>query len=410
MSNGDQTAQHAAETRTAEANAKAAEANTKTAEANAKAAEVDAEKKRREEDEAATPAAKALREAERAKAAAQASNDTLTAQRSEVASLIPDFSKVERGKLEPGSQPLFGGTLAQAALKKASGALVGRLASAIPAEHGSQVRLLITSDASLVDSDATYRQVLAGTKWLNESSKALLQALEPPDPAETVHALAVVGVLGALAAAVPGVLSLFSAHRAITSSVVEPGDLAAAAAVAGEFRAQQPSWEILHDEIRILSGQTRIEAELRELNEQRQKLATLKLNATAGSPQAAQLDAALQAVDAFVTGITAIPTAGTHSPLMTAMLRDELHPPEGSAGRYVLVVKSQGGSAQGVTDDKPLWLKDKFSTVAALSLTYFMLSSSSPGLLAAGILTGTATGTGTIGNEMKVETTMTDDA
>ena len=155
-------------------------AETRTAIANAEAAEVDARRKVREEEEDTTPAAKAQREAEREKGAAQATNDAATAQRTEVASLVPDLSKVDRGQLDAGSQPLFGATLAQAALKDASRALVRRLSVVITAEQDARVRLLITSDASLVDSDAIYRQVLGGTEWLDATSEALLEALAPP--------------------------------------------------------------------------------------------------------------------------------------------------------------------------------------------------------------------------------------
>ena len=77
-------------------------------------------------------------------------------------------------------------------------------------------------------------------------------------------------------------------------------------------------------------------------------------------PKPPKHDAAVQSIDAFITSVTAVPTGGTRSPLMTAMLRDELHTGGNSSKHYVLVVKSQGGAAQGVTDDRPLWFKDKF--------------------------------------------------
>jgi hypothetical protein len=58
-------------------------------------------------------------------------------------------------------------------------------------------------------------------------------------------------------------------------------------------------------------------------------------------------------------------------------------------------------------DDRPLWLKDRFSTVAATSLTYLFLEAGHPGTLASGTLVGRAVGTGTIGDDLELTVTVT---
>lgn len=390
-----------------------AEAEARTAIANATIAELAAAKAKREEEEASSPQARALREAERNKGLAQAEGSAGAAQRESIASLIPDLSKVERGKLEAGTQPLFGPTLAQVALQEASRRLVKHicpLASGEDGGGGRPVRILVTSDTSLVDSDAMCIEVMKGIEWLNQRSEALLRKLGgPPEAASEpilTHALIGLPLVSALAAAVPGVLSLFAAHRSVTSATVEPGDLAATAAVMDELEKQSPKWEAIHDDVRLLAEDGRIAGELRALNDHRQHLVAHRLAYEAGSQQAAQIDGAVKGIDDFVKSITSVPAGGARSPLTIALQREALHD-GGSVQAYVLVVKSQGASLQGVTDDRPLWFKDRFSTVAALSLTYFLLEAGRPGALAAGTLLGRAVGTGTIGDDLKLRVTIT---
>jgi hypothetical protein len=172
-----------------------------------------------------------------------------------------------------------------------------------------------------------------------------------------------------------------------------------------ELKKQAPAWEVIHDDVRLLAQGGRISGELQALNDCRQQLIAHRLAGEAVSQQAAQIDAAVKGIDEFVKSITSVPANGSRSPLTIALQREALHD-DGSTA-YVLVVKSQGASLQGVTDDRPLWFKDRFSTVAALSLTYFFLEASHPGALASGTLIGRAVGTGTIGDDLKLRVTVT---
>jgi hypothetical protein len=390
------------------------EAEARAAIANAITAEVAAQKAEREEKEASSPQAQALREAERIKGLAQAGEGTQAARREEIASFIPDVSKVDRGKLEAGTQPLFGATLAQAALHEASRILVTQLRELRSHDDGGQERpprILVTSDTSLVDSDAICIQVMNGLEWLNQSSETLLKELQPPPvssgaPPALARAFLAAPALAALASAVPGVLSLFSAQRSITAATIDPGDLAAAAAVMGELRKQAPAWEVVHDDVRLLAEDGKISVELHSLNDHRQRLVTHVLAGKANPEQTAQIHAAIQSIDEFVKSITSVPTGESRSPLTIALRREALHEDD-SIPKYVLVIKSQGASLQGVTDDKPLWFKDRFSTVAALNLTFFFLEAGRPGAVAAGTLAGRAVGTGTIGDDLKLKVTVT---
>jgi len=101
--------------------------------------------------------------------------------------------------------------------------------------------LLVTSDAELAASDVTYLEVDSGLEALETAARGLLDKLEvavdrEAEEAGTREALPVAAAVQAFAAALPGALSLFAAHRALASSELAVEDLSAAAATAGALR------------------------------------------------------------------------------------------------------------------------------------------------------------------------------
>jgi hypothetical protein len=122
-------------------------------------------------------------------------------------------------------------------------------------------------------------------------------------------------------------------------------------------------------------------------------------------------------VDAFITALTTIPEGAKRSPLEIAAWREGLRDvrfsedasdPAPSTQQpdpgftHVLLVKGNTGSVQQTLDDKPLWFKDRYSVVATASITYMLIQTDDGQMLAAGIESGSATGTGKIGNDFEL--------
>jgi hypothetical protein len=394
-----------------QAAAMTADAQARTAAANATAAEVAAAAAQRVEAEAQSSESEDARKATLAQTAAEADKAAAAAQAGQLTALIPDLTKVDRGELQvTGDQPLFANAIAYAALEDAAAELVRRVAKEMPTDQAKRVRVLLTSDTSLVSSDATYLQLSKGLEDLNEAAASLLAIVDPAKqdnpPQAQVEAFAPAAAAAAVASAVPAVLSLFSAHRTVTSAAVDPGSLAACASVAGQLRHAHEAWGVSYDAIRLLPAEGPLLHGMETLTAHRENLIAVKLGGQADTAHSTQIDAAVAAIDTFVGAATAVPTGSTSSPLMTAMLREQLHGDDTTGFTHVLVATGNAGAAQGVTQDGVLWGKSKFATVSVVSLTYFLLGVTSPDLLAAGTVVGTATGSGSIGGSLTLKTTV----
>jgi hypothetical protein len=367
-----------------------------------------------ERDRAVADAARAVADARAAGAAAD------KAEREAVAAYVPDFSRVERGSLDlRGDQPLFADTVAQQALRTAAAKLAQHVRAAATVD---QMRLLITSDADLAGSDAAYAEVVSGLDELSAAANALLEPPKVEGVARFASAIAIGAQIAA--SALPGILSLLSAHRTVTTSSATVSDLAAAAAAAGALRAEQPAPPIVHDDIRLLPLGP-VHTKLTELSRQRQRLVArrLELAATpagadddhaedtdtdAGTDEqkalVAAIDSLLAAIDAFTAAVRAVPQGSTRSPLTLAALHAQLHAETSTAKlpafTHVLFVKGAGGSVQQVVEDRPLLFKDRFSLVGTASITYMLLDTRSNELVAADTATGEASVHGTVGEAL----------
>jgi hypothetical protein len=427
-----------------------AEAEAAKLKAEARSADANARKTESEVTEWNAPAAQRQRSAETKKATAEADKAATDASRAQISALIPDLSDVDRGSLTVTPEKgLFGTSLAQRALDKAATSIATNVASALAGTSVKSV-VLITTDEDLAASDAAYWEVTTGLKQLTEAADTALETLRQPVGPELLPA-----VIGALAAALPPVLSLFSAHRTLSTAPVTVSDIAASAAVAGKLLETNPECMVIHDNFRLLtSGQ--IQTSIETLSEKRQSLVSHKLTLEqtkaeqeaelairrdriedltksligADEKKTAELerqldqarreradaakkageatasigviDTVLTAIDSFNASLVAVPAGAKWSPLTAATRRQQLH--GDNAFTDALLIKASAGSTLEVVNDRPLWFDDKFSALAAISVTYLLLHRESNGLLAAGAATGTVNVTGTIGDRFNIST------
>lgn len=354
-------------------------ADARKSEADARSAEAKAITDEREATEKGSALAIQQRDAATRKATVEAEKATAAAQRDQVAALIPDFSKVQRGSLEvKGDQPLFGTALAQRALDAAAETMAAQTTGVMPRE--GKWRLLITSDSELASSHAAYIDVVTGLDQLSDAADKLLGEEPPkrPAPGSTQEFAWVAPVLGGIASAVPGLLSLFAAHRTITTATVTVDDLAAAAASAGALKRVEKRGVVVHDDFRLLfrgvvhdnlaalsakrqelvghkiaweADKARSNTELSEardrvkdlekqledakaadkpdlqtkLEEARRRVGPLDEVVSAANVMIGLVDSVLSAIDTFVASLTAVPEGATCSPLALAAMREHLH-------------------------------------------------------------------------------------
>jgi hypothetical protein len=390
------------------------DAEKRKAESDARKAEAEAKKAERENEEAESPAANAEKEAQHRKAEAEANVAAAKARRDEVATLIPDFSAIKDSTLDvKGDQPLFGVTMSQRALADVAAVVAKDVKAKLQGQ--GDVRLLVTADEHLATSDAAYVDVTTGLDQLTEAARKLLEALAAGEG----ERVAPIAAIGAIASAIPGLVSLFAAKRTVTSSQVTVSDLSAAAAAIGALRVQD-DLRIVHDDIRLAADQGKVQTSLSAFRDKRDELTAKKLEleaqkaaAPTARPEDKQRVAELQmrlglvdsiaaAMDAFLASLAAIPQGATRSRLTDAILRQQLH--VGAADRFthVLLVKSQGGALHEAVDNRPLWFNDRFTILAAVSLTYLLIATDDSHALASGTVAGTATGHGTIGKSLSI--------
>jgi hypothetical protein len=231
-------------------------------------------------------------------------------------------------------------------------------------------------------------------------------------------------LVGAAAQAIPGVISLLSAHRKVSSKALTVENLAAAASTAGALRTKSRIATVVHDDFRLLPH-GEVYARVVALTDERKELVACKLeleqhrSAVAGHEKTISdantriglIDAVVAAIDQFASALRTIPAGGTRSPLATAALREQLHSTPAANGKgkpidphfsHVLLVKANPGSAQQVVEDR-LLRKDKFTVVAIVNVSYVLIATSDSHVLAAGNASAMATGQGTIGTSFEVE-------
>ncbi len=401
----------------------------------------EARQKLAEAEQAARKAAAAVdpvlerqkQEAEAKQAVADADRATTEAQQAQIAALIPDLSKVDRGETKvSGDQAVYSSVLAHRALDTA----VTHVVADLRGEVENRV-VLITDDPDLATSDAAYIEVTKGLTLLTDAATKLLEdtgdaPIEGADAGATLTA-------AALAAVVPPLISLFSAHRTVSSFSSTVDTTAAIAVVAGALT--QHCSGVRLDDFRLVPDATVYQTEA-GLRERRARLVTRKVEldrvrADAETTRASEqgradaltmqldkpaadvspedrarwerdreiarrsrdlaakaltesvvkvtvVDALMTAIDAFLVSLHAVPPGGKRAPIVLAALREQLHGADPVLPR-VLFIKASAGSADQLFTDKPLWFDDDFHTVASVSLSYWLLDTRTSNVLRAGV-------------------------
>ena len=379
------------------------------ASANAEAAQLAAEKARLELDEWKSPAAVANRAAQQRADTAQAQKSLTDSSFGQFASVVPDMSKVNTGSatVDAGTQ-LFGSALALQALSQASRDAAADIAAKIP---DKSKYLLVTTEADLASTDALYAQVEDGLLQLFQAAQALTapafteSAPETADAGTKAHRESLIAAgVGVAAAALPAVVSLFSANRKISGASVSADDIQAAIGVAAAMAQQQPPLKVLVDDFRTVDRTGRVNDLLDKVNTARLALAGRKaeLSGSASPEDSTSLALVSQvasAIDAFLTSILAVPGGATRSAYTSAILRERLH--DGSIACVVLI-KGVGGATAQVVNDKPLWFKDKFTTIASAGLSWLLVATADGAVVAGGSKVSTLEITGTIGTTIKI--------
>jgi hypothetical protein len=398
-----------------------------------------------------SPLARQQRDAAAQQAVAQAGQTTATAQQAQIASLIPDFSKVAPGTTTlQGDQPLFGSALARQALEKATETVVGKIADLFK-DSAPKPALLLTTSPDLATSDAAYGEVVGGLQHLNAAVQAVLDDAAPPSGAKFLP------VIAALASALPPLLSLLAPQRTISGFAVTPDTTTAMSFLAGrltevglavridDFRTvPQGEVQTLESGLRAERSKLiqkkvdrdgeRIQADNKRISYQAQvdnltktldglapsdpkydglqtklETATAARDTFADETAKAADDVGVMtdlqtSIDAFLTGIHAVPSGGARSAYTLAALRQELHTSGSAAPTRVVYLSAAGGSAEQVLQHRPLSFKDKFECIASVSVSYWVLNPEDDTIIAAGNAGGNARLKGTIGGTIGVGT------
>jgi hypothetical protein len=440
----------------AEADAVSARYAAQKAEADARAADAAARKAETEAADLESATGQQARDAKNLQAVAEAEQKAAAARQQELSALIPDFSKVKESTLESKDGPAIrGSALTFGALADAAKAIAAHIE---PPAEGAGWRVLITSDQDLASADALYQEVTLGLSQLANAATELLPqtTVESVDSVETA---AVVPVPAALAAAVPHILSLLSAERSLTTASVSVTDLAAATAVAGALEAKGGDRVVVvHDDFRLIfpgriqtastlvatkrqelvarkiaitDRKGAIDAELAiakaeekdaenaladadqkkphpdldtSLDNARKRVAGLTRKSGAAAVRLGLVDGLIGSIDTFSAAIRVIPAGGRRSPLATAALYDQLHQGATSQFTHVLLVKAQPAQSAQLTDDKPLWFADKFSTIVEVNVTYMLIATQDSHVERAGTATAIASAHGDLGSELRFDT------
>ena len=393
------------------------EADRRKAVADANAAETAAKKAQREEAEAASPSAIAQR-------AAKADAEMAKLKADSFASFVPDFTKVTRGDLTTatGGEPTAGTGVAGRAIDNAAAHIAAEVVRELGADDWS---VLVTDDVDLASSDAVYQDVRYAIGRLcglaTEAIEAIdaIDATKPPIERDRTSLLGVLPLIpaapkaiAAVASALPGVLSLLSRPRTVTTGTITVSDTAAAMAVAGKLKGNNDKRRVLHDRFRLPPEGGDVQSSIQLLHRLREQLAMRKVALSLVTPSDQQvltndlaaslaiLAKVIGSIDAYLESITTAPAGAARSPLATAILRQELH---GTTPVPVLLVKAESASGMQTIENR-LIRDDKFAVIAAATITWSLLN---PGgdIRAAGLATGTAQATGKIGERFEIDRT-----
>lgn len=341
--------------------------------------------------------------------------------RTAVKEMTPDLSGVDRGSTTlPESGTIFQALLGGRALQGAA----SQVARSVKATCGDDYRVLVTTDLDLATRDSRY--LSAGQQLRHLAGLvARFRALDPAGaPVEGTPMLKLIpGLVGgaalsaalaagpagaaatAAAAVLPGLLSLLSAKRTVSTSSATVDDTTAMTAVAGALALADPGAVVVVDQVRLLvpgavaqawsdldTGCTELAAELDDMEQsdgadQERLAAGRQLLASCRVALAAMID---------------LPEGGGPNVLTMATMQEALHGDEFEA---ILVVKGAAASATQLVDDRPLRFADPLSIVSSATVSYLLVDHRNGSRVRAGGLAhGVAQIHGKIGDQLTLPT------
>lgn len=442
-----------AEAEKTRAEAAKTQAEAAKTQAEADKAGADAEKARADAAEYDTPAARRLRHAKADKEEAEADKDARVAARERWQALVPDLGDVKDSTFDvSGDRPVWGHALAHHALTR----VAADVGADVKAGLGANAVILVTPDTDFTTTDGVWADVTSGIADLDRAFDLLLTKLGRPKGEDGTRRITTMSFVpgedlaAAVMGALPSVLSLLAAKRSLAGSAVSVSDLAAAAAIAGVLVAGAAAPKVVHDDLRLLSTGGVYEA-VANLNGERHQLDVVRIDLVAKKTEAdeklatataqkkalaeqkpppenlnalidaanrtigearrdaekqAQLIAVIDALcgtaDEFLALVRKAPDGGGRSPLAVGALHEALHG-DSPAFTHVLLVHADGGEAQQLVSNRPLWWRDRVSTVTHLSLTYVLFETQTSFIVRSGTKTGSATAHGKVGTKISVE-------
>lgn len=367
--------------------------NERKEEAEAQQAESAANKAKEELEDWRSPLAKQAREAARRQAIAEADKAVSDAQRAQISALVPDFSMIEKGETTvKGEQAVFGNLLVQKAMEKAAAKVSAKVAEKF-INHGNK-SVLITTEADLASTDAIYLEVVTGLDTFIEDANKLLTPSEDELDSSNYESLDAGPLLGSIASAVPGLLSLFSTNRTLSSFTTTVDTKAAVAGVASTLVADH-SIKVQLDDFRTTSLGGSVVNKEKELKDARINLIKHKLDIEIGLTQADkdqnvaldQISDLIKRIDAFIISLHTIPSGGKRSPFGIAILRQHLHVSENGNIEFpmILFIEASAGTVDQLINNKPLLFNDNFHLIGSVAITYWLMDTKTSNVMASGV-------------------------
>lgn len=303
-------------------------------------------------------------------------------ERAALKDLVPDLTGVDRGSTTSAEAPtLFAALLGGQALDDAAAKVAARVERHFR-DSPAAVKLVVATDLELAARDARYLAVREHVKQLSLEVASVLAARPGSDRRGAVP-LGLGDAAVGLAKLLPGLLSLVSAKRTLTTSTSSPDGDVVMMAVAGALAASTKVTPVVVEKTRLLTGSgevgeswNRFEQALLDLEE---AIAEEKSAQAAGAEDVegtrkAWLESAtttLTAGRAAAAALTAIPQGGSVSLLAQAALQEALH--DHNLGG-LLVLKAGAASATQLLDDRPLLFDDPLSVVSTATIAYLLIS------------------------------------
>lgn len=376
------------------------QAAERKAEADAAAAELDLARRQAEFAEWQAQQGKRTAEAEARLRELRLKNDE--ARRTAIKDVVPDLADVDRGSTTvPEQGTVFHALLGGHALQDAARKLIPAVKS--DSGLGDDYRVLVTTDLDLAGRDADFRSLVTQL----EHFKELVDRFLEPEAAPPQHRHAVAGLATSLAVAaaqmLPGLLSLVSARRTLSTSGSSLDDETVLMAVAGALAEADAEATVVVEKARLIGKSGEAQQAWDNLQSACRRL-SLEVEVEEGEDdeeeRAGEGRALLAACRSALAATATVQPGASRSALATASLQEALHSEE-YAG--VLVVKGGACSSTQLVDDRPLHFGDPLSVVTTATISYLLLDQHDGSRVRrGGLVHGTAQLRGTIGSELSL--------